>query len=157
MVTMRKLQELDYPVICNFFANKEELRYSFPRAAFPLEIDKFHEIISARSDPSVITKDNSPIGFADLYNIFENEECYIGNFIIDKNFRKQGLAHQLLEQMISKIINQYSVKKIKLVCFCENRGALLLYKKFDFQPVELMIREFNSERVPVLLMEKRIR
>jgi len=154
MIEIRNVNENDYVKICNFFDNKKDLQYSFPQANFPLDTQQLEKIISTRSNATVITKDNIPIGFSDLYNIINNEECFIGNFIIDKNFRKKGFGNTLLHEMINKTINLHNSKKNKIVCFCENTDALLLYKKFEFIPVEIIIREFDTIKVPVLLLEK---
>lgn len=157
MIEIRDAKESDFELICNFFNDKKELQFSFPHAIFPVDIDQLKKIVSTRSNPTILTSDNIVIGFTDLYNIVENEECFIGNFIIDKNYRKKGFSNILLQEIINRAIALYNIKKIKLICFCENTNALLLYKKFSFNPVELAIREFDTIKVPVLLLEKIIR
>ena len=74
-----------------------------------------------------------------------------------KNRRRRGLSGILLNEMINKALGLYNVKKIKIVCWCENTGALILYKKFDFKPYDMVIKEFQTAKVPVLFMEKTIK
>jgi ribosomal protein S18 acetylase RimI-like enzyme len=97
-----------------------------------------------------------PTGFADLYNITIGKECFIGNLVISKNYRKMGHSKVLLEEIIQKGITQYNVQRIYIHCWCENTAAILLYEKFCFKPVEIVVREFEKEKIPVLLLEKSI-
>jgi len=153
MISIRKLEYPDYQTIPNFFNNTRELQYSFPKIEYPIVLDELKSIIDSRFNPTVLTDDDIPIGFIDLYNIINNTECYIGNLIIHKDFRENGYASILLREIISIAINTYNPKRFKIFCWCENTSALILYKKFNFKPVELIIREFDLIKIPVLKLE----
>jgi len=156
MIAFRNIKQSDYSVIAGFFESKKELQSAFYQADFPADPKQLGSIIESRSNAVIITYNDIPVGFSDLYNIKEKEECCIGNFIIDKNNRQRGFASTLLQENIAQAIKLYNVKKIKIFCRCENTEALILYSKFGFQPCEMFIREFDSVKVPVLLLEKRI-
>jgi len=157
MTAFRNIKESDYSVISGFFESKKELQSAFYQADFPIDPNQLKSIIETRSNATIITDNDIPVGFSDIYDIKENKECYIGNFIIDRNCRQRGFASALLQENIDQTVRLYSVKKIKIFCRCENTEALILYAKFDFQPAEIFIREFDSVKVPVLLLEKKMK
>ncbi len=156
MISFRNINKSDYREVCSFFSNKRELNYTFPKTSYPFDARQLQNIISTRSEATMLLLNEIPAGFADLYNITNGKECFIGNFVISKHCRKMGLSKVLLEEMIHKGITLYNVQKICIHCWCENTAALLLYEKFCFKPVEIVVREFDKEKIPVLLLEKSI-
>ena len=153
MISIRDFRESDYGELSAFFNDEKDFHYSFPRIDYPINQTQMKTVISSRSNQIVLIENDIPVGFTDLYDINEPDECYIGNFIIHKNRRNRGYGAILLKEIISKAAGSLGIRRIRLFCWCENTGALILYKKFGFYPIELIIRDFNGIKVPVLRME----
>ena len=57
---------------------------------------------------------------------------YITDLFVDQNYRRQGLAEQLLED-ISKIFRAHNISEIRLQVDAKNLQGLSFYQKHDFE------------------------
>jgi RimJ/RimL family protein N-acetyltransferase len=157
MYSTRPVTVEDLASVCGFFATERELHYAFPGVDYPLSETVLQSFIESRSDATVLTSKGRPVGFADLFNVKKNVECYIGNVIISRDHRRKGAAVFLLQAMIDTAVSSHNAARIVVPCWCENTRGLLLYSKLGFKPFDIMIKNHdNSEMIPVLLLEKNL-
>ncbi len=157
MYTIRPVTDNDLATVCGFIAGERETYYAFPDAAYPLTVAALRKFVESRSDPTVLMEDGAPIGFADLFNIKRNVQCYIGNVMIDKKHRGKGAGRRLIQEMIDIASSRHNVTRIVIPCWSENTTAVLLYTRLGFRPFDIYIKNHNdSEAVPVILFEKNL-
>ncbi len=154
MILTRPLSREDTPDIIALPKNKQELLYAFPRAEFPLTDSHFYSVIDMRKDPTVATINNKLFGIVSLYDIKKDDECYIGNLLVHHEKRSHGIGRCLMEKISDIAIKNYSVKKLKLVCWAENNTGLLFYKKLGFSPLDIMESVIENRKIAVLVMNK---
>lgn len=134
MHTIREAEEQDFTGICSLFENKDELFLIYPRGKHPFNMVQLQEIIRTRTELTVISDHDSIIGFANLYNFIPNTHAFIGNVIIKKMYRGQGLGKELISYMLDKAFNKYNMQEVRISVFNENTQALLLYSQLGFIP-----------------------
>jgi ribosomal protein S18 acetylase RimI-like enzyme len=157
MYATRPITEKDFASVCGFFAAERELHYAFPGVTYPLTGSVLKTFVESRSDPTLLLADRAIAGFADLFNILPNVECFIGNVIVNKDFRRRGAGMFLIKEMTDIAVSRHGVSRLIIPCWCENTGALLLYSKMGFKPYDILIKNHaDSESVPVLLLEKNL-
>lgn len=155
MYSIRNVNEADIGIIPGFFAGEKELHYAFPNAGWPLSAKDLRHSIETRSDSSVLLAGNTPIGFANLFDIKNHVECTLGNVIIDARKRKKGAGQFLVSGMIGIALEKYETPRIIAACWQENIAAMMLYSKLGFTPYGTITKEFNSGiTVPVIMLEK---
>lgn len=67
---------------------------------------------------------------------------YIGMLVIDKEYRKQGLAKRLVQLTVKNMINQNHVDEISLETDVSNIGALKLYESLGFIRVKRLYKYY---------------
>ncbi len=122
--------------------NKEELFFIYPSGKFPLTIDQIKILYQNRKDFTLLKDDEKIIGFANLYNYLENKFIFIGNVVIDSNYRGRGYGLRLIDYMISIAKKKYNLPEVRISVFNENDKALTLYTKFGFK---LYDQEFRKD------------
>ncbi|MGG1519419.1 GNAT family N-acetyltransferase [Paenibacillus oryzisoli] len=144
----------DYPLICTFPQNAQELFYMYPAGKFPLTPEQLAAAVKERWKPTVVLADGEVAGYANLYGLVEQAECYLGNVIVAAAYRSRGAASELIGRMITQARDELNVPKLKLVCHHTNMPALLFYKKLGFRPFDLRtMKGLAGETVVGLLME----
>jgi len=107
----------------------------------------FFKLLTSRSDKKIV-------GFVIV--IKDNEDrVNIINFLIQKKFRYNGYGSYLLEKTIERIKELTDIKKIILNVKTTNKGAIALYKKFNFQIVQ-KIKNYYHQNESAYLMVLRI-
>ena len=111
--------------------------------------------IDSRQNSTVLTHNNSVIGFANFYH-WENQGCCkIGNFIVKPDYRGQGAGSFLLEHMMTLAKAAYSATHIEISCFNTNTQALLLYARRGFVPFHIEQRsDHNDQAIALIHMRK---
>ena len=100
----------------------------------------------------VYIKDNKIIAFISFIILYERAEL---NYIfVDNNFRNQGIASVLVEDMINDCKNN-KVKTIDLEVNSLNKSAIRLYEKYDFKIINTRKKYYNG--IDGLMMLKEIR
>lgn len=113
------------------------------------------ELSELRKDLSVLLDNNKIIGFANFYNFKPNNSAFIGNVIIDKNYRSKGLGKLLISYMLNMAYDKYNLPEVKISVFSENTRALLLYSGFGFTPYEIEDKiNTQGKRVALIHMKK---
>ena len=85
----------------------------------------------------ITTKKNSKIIglIAGYINNKLTREAYISLVYVDKEYRRQNIATNLMQKFIEKV-NEEGYIKISLECNKNNLNALSFYKNFDFKIIE---------------------
>lgn len=155
-LSYRPIKISDLEKICQLPQNKEELFFMFPKANYPLSVEQLQAVLESRSDSSVILLDNEVAGFANFYEIKENEYCSIGNVIVSSGSRNQGIGTFLIKTMEQIAVEKYSVIELRLSCFNTNTNGILLYSKLGYVPYKIEERVDKSEnQIALIKMRKK--
>ena len=147
----REIASEDIAIICNFPRDENELFFMYPKAIFPLTIDQLKSSIDSRFDSTVILYEETITGFANFYEVIENQYCSIGNVIVNPIFRAKGVGTYLINIMEKKAISKYKVKEIHISCFNQNTGGLLFYSKLGYKPYHIEKR-LHKDFIPFALI-----
>jgi len=148
--TYRNVKDSDIELICRFPQNKEELFFMHPNAVYPLTKQQLSEKIGQRHNSTVILYKDDVVAFANLYDIKQNESGFVGNVIVNPEYRRKGAGRFLISTMTHILASNYGVKEIHLSCFSENTASLFLYEKLGFIPYK-MERRNNLQGNPFIL------
>ena len=154
-LTYRKIENHDFEVICKLPQNSEELFFMFPKAEYPFTVNQLKLAIKNRFDSTVILYDEEVIGFANFYEVKENEYCSIGNVIVNSSFRNKGVGRFLIETMENIGSKKYNVSEYRLACFNTNTNGILLYLQLGYEPYEIEKRVNQENKKFALIKMKR--
>ncbi len=90
----------------------------------------------------VFEENNNIIGFVIYMKIYERAE--IIDIIIDPLFRKKGYGYELLKSAINDISSS-NCDNITLEVNCNNKAAITLYKKMNFEIVAVRKKYYGNE------------
>lgn len=124
----------DFEVISQLPQNEEELFWMFPRAIYPLTIDQVKTAVESRYNSIVVLLDNQVVGFANFYEVIENESCSVGNVIVKTDCRGCGIGEYILKILENIALKEHNAKVLHLSCFGINTIGLLLYTKLGYVP-----------------------
>ena len=131
MITVRKATEADAEKI--FAAEKAYMD-------LPWTLEQVHsEIESARATFLVAECD----GVLD--------ECDFGNIAVIAEFRRRGVARQLMTEFLSEL-GRKGVKSVFLEVRSDNAAAIALYERFGFTAINVRVGYYNSK--DALIMKK---
>ena len=82
------------------------------------------------------------------------DECEIGNVCTHPDYRRQGLAQAVLEQLINKCA-ELKIESVFLEVSSQNAGAIALYRKIGFEQYN-MRRNYYGEGDDALLFVYKI-
>ena len=154
----RPVTAQDFPVVCSFAQNEEELFYLFPTATYPLTTDQLARTVAQRSAPTVVEDGGRVVAFADLFRVKYSGYTNIGNVMVAPHARGCGVGSYLIEQMIALAQATFGTRKVRISCFSRNTAGLLLYSKLGFVPYALEERtDWQGERVALLHLRKSLR
>lgn len=145
----------DLPLVCPFPQNPTELYFMYPKATFPLTFDQLKLNFDNRSDCTVFLSDETVVAFANMYDIEQGKQCFLGNVIIHPDFRGKGVSQYLLETMAEIAVQRHQAKELHLTCFNTNTPGLLLYLKTGFIPYAMEKRtDFEGKSLLAVNMKK---
>lgn len=151
----RPIEPNDLEHICSFPKNADELYFVYPKAIYPLTREQLQSAIDSRQNSTVLTYNNSVIGFANFYHWEDQGCCKIGNFIVKPDYRGQGAGSFLLTHMMTLAKAAYSATHIEISCFNTNTQALLLYVRRGFVPFHIEQRsDQNDHAIALIHMRK---
>ena len=154
-LSFRSAQTSDLEKVCQLPQNKEESFFMFPKADYPLSEKQLEAVMANRSDSTVILLDNEIVGFANFYEVKENNYCSIGNVIVNSYFRNKGIGKYLIETMESIALEKYNVREMYISCFNMNTKGILLYSKLGYISYEIEERLDKEGRKVALIKMKR--
>ncbi len=152
---IREATPEDFNSISKLIKNEQELFYIYPSGKFPLTNTQIKELYEARKDFTVLIQKDKIIGFANLYDYLKNRFVFIGNVVIDEEYRGLGKGKKLISHMINLAKNSYLLPEVRISVFADNTDALLLYMDLGF---ELYTKETkkNYQNDDVLLLHLRM-
>ena len=152
----RPVQADDIRTICGFPLGERELFFMFPKAQYPLTEAQLSGAIAQRFDSTVVESGGRVVGFANFYRADTGWVCCIGNVIVAKEARGQGVASFLVETMIALAFERHDATEVQLSCFNENTAGLLLYPKLGFVPFAVEERaSWEGGRTALIHMTRR--
>lgn len=122
-----------YPAITQLITSKDELFLVYPGGRYPFTTDQLEFLAENRSDLTVLLIDDQVVAFANIYDLVEGEQAFIGNVVVSQDHRGQGLGRKLVEYMLELIIDRYQADA-HISVFAFNKAALLLYSSLGFLP-----------------------
>lgn len=128
----------------------EDLYRIFPNATFPLDKAQLTQLKAQRKELTVLMEGERVIAFANLYKVKENQSAFIGNVIVAKSHRGQGIGQAIILYMRDLCINKYAAQ-VHLSVFSFNTEALLLYTKLGFKPYSIERRINLSQKYDALI------
>jgi ribosomal protein S18 acetylase RimI-like enzyme len=147
MYNHRQLKKADAETICCFPLSEKELFYMFPRTSFPLTPEQLISAAEVRSCPTVVTLENTIVGYGNFINADLGDHCTIGNLIVNPDYRRKGVASYLVKTFVEIAFTEFHAKYVRISCFNDNTAGLLLYKKLGFLPVDLEQRQSHDGKV----------
>lgn len=150
VLTHRKVQFEDIADICTFSENAQELYWCFPTARYPLTVEQLTEAIETRYESTVILANNKVAGFCN-FPIVENNLCRLGNVMVQKDYRQQGVASYLIKTMCDIGFEKYQVPEMQVSCFNDNLNGLLLYNQLEFRPFDIEKRINYDNQINALI------
>lgn len=154
-LSYRALEKADMEKICQLPLNEEELFFMFPKADYPLSVEQLEIAVANRFNSTVILFNNEIVGFANFYEVKENEYCSIGNVIVSSDIRNKGVGKYLITTMELIALEKYNVREIHISCFNTNTKGILLYSKLRYNPYDMEIRVDKREQRLALIKMKR--
>ena len=97
------------------------------------------------------TLDNQIAGYICLFHLFEEGELL--NIAVKPDFRKRGIAQQLINKMF-ELFKQKDVTRITLEVRESNTNAKNLYLKNGFKPIGIRKNYYTSPLENGIVMEK---
>jgi ribosomal protein S18 acetylase RimI-like enzyme len=154
MFEYRDAKQEDFKMIARFPQDRKEAFFMYPRGTYPFRPDHLYEVALARVIPTVILMKDEVVGYGNGYDWIEGVSCWLGNVIINPNFRGQGAGKYLIEVLKKRAKEELKVKEIHLVCHNINTNALLFYNKLGFKAYDIKtMRDFNNHEIAGILMK----
>lgn len=148
----RDVRSEDIKYICSMPQNAAELYHMFPKAEYPLCEEQMEETLTTRFCSTVFLHDNKVIGFANFYEVKEQEYCSLGNLIISSEYRHKGIGRFIIKTMERKGTELYGIKEMHISCFNDNTSGLLLYNELNYIPYSFEKR-INKEMHSIVLIK----
>ncbi|MDG0844251.1 GNAT family N-acetyltransferase [Staphylococcus equorum] len=115
----------------NGFASTYDREIEFPIETFKVRLENI-----ATHFTMGVFDDGTLICIATFYSEVLEKIKHKGNLVsvyCHPQYRRQGIAKQLIQQIIDSVIEQNTVKTINLCVLSENKSAISLYKKLGFK------------------------
>lgn len=140
-VTISFMQEEDIDGILNV----SSLSFSIPWS----KTSYIQELSNPIAKYLVAKVDNNIIGFAGTWIILD--EAHITNIAVHPNYRKQGIASKLLEELINYCKNK-NCTAFTLEVRSSNIAAQNLYKKYGFSEAGIRKSYYEDNKEDAILM-----
>ena len=140
------MEEADLPSVCAI----ENLSFPTPwhETIFRGEI---HNLPISYPYVMVHKAEKRVIGYVIYWKI--KEEVHINNIAVHPDFRRIGIAKEVLRQILTKI-EEEGAKFVTLEVRPSNKAALALYRKLGFSPLGLRENYYLKPREDALILGK---
>lgn len=103
----RQATEQDFEAVAKLVTTEEELYLISPKSHFPWTAEQVQAIAETRQFNTVgVDADTQKIiAFANMYNLSE-KSAFIGNMIVNHDYRCQSVGKKLMQNMIAICKNQ---------------------------------------------------
>jgi RimJ/RimL family protein N-acetyltransferase len=154
--TFRRAALDDLLFVVSWARSAEELRYVFPRAAWPAETLQLVEHLASHEESFVVCDQNRVVGFANLYNP-RAQKTWIGHFIVHPDHRRSGVAHFLISALQTIAKERYQSHTLATICFESNPIGLAFYQRLGFTIAGWETRlDHRGEGAKVFRLEKNL-
>ena len=150
-LTIRPAGQSDYPAIAALIDSPEELFTVFPGGHWPFDVRQVHRLAEQRLDLTVCVNAGRVSGFANLYNKQPGQWAFIGNLLVSREARGEGIGYCLLKYMLTRVFERHDLPQARLSVFSHNRPALNLYEKAGFVQYDQEVRSAPSGKRVTLL------
>ncbi len=128
-ITLREVTKETFRPIAKLSVADDQKNFVAPNA-FSIAEASFEDEAWYRA----IYADDTPIGFAMLFEDFEKAEYGLWRFMIDKEHQGKGYGRAALQLVIDRIKAHPKATKMDLHVVPENAGAIKLYTSMGFKP-----------------------
>lgn len=143
-VRIRRMEKEDIEVV--YKLEREIFNDPWSYGSFISEVES-----TKNTYPCVLLINNIIAGYAVIW--YYSGEIHIGNFAINKHYRRRGLGITLLNHILNRF-NDHEVAYLEVRK--SNRAAINLYKKFAFK--ELYVRhQYYTDNEDAIVMWKRLK
>ncbi len=132
-IDIRRAETSDYQAISQLVTSREELFLVFPNGSYPFTVKQVRYLAEQREDLTVVTADTAVIGFANLYDVAAGNWAFVGNVILNQQYRGKGIGERLVQHMLDKVFNWHHLPQARISVFEDNTPALSLYSKLGFK------------------------
>lgn len=144
----------DYDAISRLITTPQELFRVYPAGHFPFSREQVNQLALVRMELSVATVASKVVAFGNLYGYEPNRHIFIGNLIIDRVYRGNGIGQGMMRYLLKQVFYKYRLMEARISVFSDNIPALLLYTKLGFEPYRVEPRKnFEKQRVALLHMK----
>jgi len=98
------------------------------------------------------TINNEIIGFAGIWKAVD--DIHITNIVTKKNYRRKGVASNLLIELINLSKLEKGIYSITLEVNCKNIPAIKLYEKHGFRNVGLRKKYYNNTYDAIIMTKE---
>lgn len=124
----------DFEAIVRLIPTQDELFLVYPKGKHPFSVEQVRALSISRTELTVAVEKGEVIGFANLYDVQKGQHAFIGNVIVAKGYRGQGIGRQLVSHMTQQAYSKHNVQEVRISVFNDNTAALLLYTSMNFHP-----------------------
>jgi ribosomal protein S18 acetylase RimI-like enzyme len=141
----------DFENIVRLVPSPEELFLVYPAGTYPFTVAQLQALAAVRKELTVGVIGQELVGFANLYGLQAGHCAFIGNVVIGRSFRGEGLGRRLVDHMVHTAFKKYDLPEVRISVFSENTPALLLYASLGFKPYAVEARQHPSGRRAALI------
>ena len=150
---LREATMSDFEAIVRLVPTQEELFFVYPRGKHPFSVSQLRALADVRKELTVAVRNDEVIGFANLYDIEPRQWAFIGNVVVSRASRGNGIGRRLVVHMIQKAFDKYDLQEARISVFNDNTSALLLYAGLNFRPYSVEERKnLSGMRVGLIHM-----
>jgi [ribosomal protein S18]-alanine N-acetyltransferase len=142
---IRKMTESDLPIVVEV----EKITFSDPWSFASFKSDLKNEM----AFPLIAELENKVAGYSCNYVVAD--EMQIGNFAVAPDFRGQGIAKMLMDEII-KIAIEKKCDSIFLEVRESNTPARTLYQAFGFKPIGRRVDYYRNPKENAIIMVKEL-
>ena len=146
MITIREMNLADVDCVCVL----EEMAFSMP-----WHKESFIEMIENKDALYLVADDEQDgvIGCCGVRSIVGEGD--ISNVVVHPDYRKKGVAYQMLNELLSRAEQEFAIKEFTLEVRCSNEAAIHLYEKLGFVSEGVRKNFYEEPTEDALIMWKR--
>ena len=146
MITIREMNLADVDCVCVL----EEMAFSMP-----WHKESFIEMIENKDALYLVADDEQAgvIGCCGVRSIVGEGD--ISNVVVHPDYRKKGVAYQMLNELLSCAEQEFAIKEFTLEVRCSNEAAIHLYEKLGFVSEGVRKNFYEEPTEDALIMWKR--
>jgi len=85
----------------------------FPKAQYPLTETQLSNAIAQRFDSAVVDTENGVVGFANFYRVETGGVCCIGNVVVAREARGNGVATFIVDTMTALAFDRMTPQRCR--------------------------------------------